>query len=176
MRPVKTYLTPKYGTLRGKRVSNIKTFVARCLAPADDYSDQSTRERWADAMKVLNQTLGAETCVFCGEAADEWDHLNPILVNDKPTGYGHTIGNLVPACSACNKSKKNRNWNLFMDGNTALGAVDRLDRLNAYVDKFPSTPVDVSAAWVQLEPHLERIFTAFDETDRCIAELRCSAK
>jgi len=36
-------------------------------------------------------------CSYCGTPATEWDHLRPLVMNKKPTGYISEIHNLVPA-------------------------------------------------------------------------------
>ncbi|MDG1250094.1 MAG: HNH endonuclease [Gammaproteobacteria bacterium] len=47
---------------------------------------------------------------FCGSTASEWDHLRPLVLDKKPTGYVSEIHNLVPACGKCNQSKGNKPW------------------------------------------------------------------
>lgn len=45
---------------------------------------------------------------YCGEQYKEWDHLNSLVENKRPTGYILEIHNLVPACGGCNQSKGNK--------------------------------------------------------------------
>ena len=42
-------------------------------------------------------------CAYCDAKAQTWDHIVPIV-----EGGGTTPGNIVPACTACNSSKKHR--------------------------------------------------------------------
>ncbi|MCY2924087.1 MAG: HNH endonuclease, partial [Planctomycetota bacterium] len=49
-------------------------------------------------------------CAYCGDRASEWDHLRPLVVNRRPTGFISEIANLVPSCGKCNQSKGNQNW------------------------------------------------------------------
>ena len=53
-------------------------------------------------------------CVYCGDISTEWDHLNPLVKDKKPTGYVSELANLVPACGKCNQSKGNKNWRSWM--------------------------------------------------------------
>ena len=36
-------------------------------------------------------------CSYCRNKATEWDHLRPIVINLRPTGYISEIANLVPS-------------------------------------------------------------------------------
>ena len=55
-------------------------------------------------------------CAYCGDPMSEWDHLLPLVKDQKPTGYISEIGNLVPACGKCNQSKGNKPWRDWMLG------------------------------------------------------------
>lgn len=65
------------------------------------------REKRAKAVRYLivprdeRRLRGA--CVYCGDPADSVDHVIPLV-----RGGTHGIGNLVPACLTCNKSKHAR--------------------------------------------------------------------
>ena len=56
--------------------------------------------------------LGEEgaRCAYCGDKASDWDHLRPLVVKRRPTGFISEIANLVPACGKCNQSKGNSPW------------------------------------------------------------------
>lgn len=73
-----------------------------------------------NALNILGMDLDSYCCVYCGDAATEWDHLNPLVRNKNPTGYISEIQNLVPACGKCNQSKGNSYWKDWM-----LGKADR---------------------------------------------------
>jgi 5-methylcytosine-specific restriction endonuclease McrA len=62
------------------------------------------------ALKILGMSYTNFECSYCGSAASEWDHLRPLVVNKRPTGYISEIYNLVPACGKCNQSKGNKPW------------------------------------------------------------------
>lgn len=69
------------------------------------------------ALRVLEQNEDDVRCVYCGDKKTEWDHLHPLIIGKKPTGYITEIANLVPACEKCNQSKRNSNWKEWMLSN-----------------------------------------------------------
>ena len=79
-------------------------------------------------------------CAYCGDKATEWDHLRPLVVKRRPTGFISEIANLVPACGKCNQSKGNQPWKTWMLGNArwsptvrgVQGVQERAARLERY--------------------------------------------
>lgn len=55
----------------------------------------------SDLRLRLNDFGGS--CVYCGKQHEQWDHFLPISL-----GGSDVIGNLVPSCASCNRSKNNR--------------------------------------------------------------------
>lgn len=53
-------------------------------------------------------------CAYCGKPASHLDHLYPLIIDRKPTGYGTEPANLVPCCTECNQPKGNMNWEDYM--------------------------------------------------------------
>lgn len=92
------------------------------------------------ALNALGMNLHSCVCVFCGDKATEWDHLNALVKNKRPTGYISEIHNLVPACGKCNQSKGNTDWEAWMRGNAKLSPTtrrifdleDRIIKIKAY--------------------------------------------
>lgn len=72
--------------------------------------------------KLLAQLPG---CVYCGDCPQTMDHFRPVIgVDGLPTGYCSDGWNMLPACMACNASKGNTAWRLFMartTGKTPIG-------------------------------------------------------
>jgi hypothetical protein len=93
-----------------------------------------------EALKVLRIDPADIRCVYCGDKSTEWDHLNPIISNQEPTGYITEIANLVPSCGKCNQSKGKSHWRTWMMGNARLSPKSRgirnlktrVKRLEAY--------------------------------------------
>ena len=107
----------------------------------------------ADEVRTAFALLGMldhVCCAYCGDGFTEWDHLRPLVVDKKPTGFISEIHNLVPACGKCNQSKGNKNWRAWMLGPARLsprtrGVSDlehRVKRLEAYEDWIPPTVLD----------------------------------
>lgn len=75
-----------------------------------------------------------------GDKSSEWDHLRPLVVNRRPTGFVSEIANLVPACGKCNQSKGNKHWLKWIMSDAphaparrgVEGLTQRVERLKAY--------------------------------------------
>ena len=62
------------------------------------------------ALDILRMSPDNVSCAYCGAQTTEWDHLRPLVANQKPTGFISEIRNLVPSCGKCNQSKGNKYW------------------------------------------------------------------
>jgi hypothetical protein len=76
------------------------------------------------AQAALYERFGidAKKCVYCGGNKTDDDHLRAIVRRGKPSGYFHTIGNVVPACGPCNQSKGGSDWLAWMTSTRAKGS------------------------------------------------------
>lgn len=109
-----------------------------------------TNEQVKNALTILGMDHNKFECSYCGGAASEWDHLRPLVLNKKPTGYVSEIHNLVPACGKCNQSKGNKPWNSWMISSAKLspksrGIKDlerRMEKISAYEQWQEPTIVD----------------------------------
>lgn len=77
------------------------------------------------ALCILGMTHEDVRCAYCGDRATEWDHLRPLVVDRRPTGYISEIANLVPACGKCNQSKGNKHWRKWMLSSARLSPTGR---------------------------------------------------
>jgi 5-methylcytosine-specific restriction endonuclease McrA len=99
-----------------------------------------TPEEVGQALQVLEMEPHDVRCAYCGDKSSEWDHLRPLVLNRRPTGFITEIANLVPACGKCNQSKGNKPWRDWMLSKARLsptgrGVADveaRIARLSAY--------------------------------------------
>jgi hypothetical protein len=99
-----------------------------------------TREQIKEALDILGMDHNSFQCSYCGAIASEWDHLRPLVMNKRPTGYISEIHNLVPACGKCNQSKGNKPWLTWIESNATLSPRSRgvknlhqrIERLLAY--------------------------------------------
>jgi hypothetical protein len=109
-----------------------------------------THEEIEEALRILGMEPHDVRCAYCGDRASEWDHLRPLVLQRRPTGYVSEIANLVPACGKCNQSKGNKPWRDWMvsgarlspTGRSIEGVPARLARLETYEQWRPPTRVD----------------------------------
>src|SRR3954447_23773210 len=93
-----------------------------------------------DALSILEIDPQDVRCAYCGDKSSEWDHLRPLVIGRRPTGFISEIANLVPACGKCNQSKGNKHWLKWIlsrapHAPAERGIVDlrhRIERLQAY--------------------------------------------
>jgi 5-methylcytosine-specific restriction endonuclease McrA len=62
----------------------------------------------ARRLQVLN--AGGWTCFYCGQEANQVDHVIPIASGGDPM----SLDNLVPACKRCNLSKGKKSQGVFL--------------------------------------------------------------
>jgi hypothetical protein len=86
---------------------------------------QPTIEEIDEALAILSMEPSDVRCAYCGDKSTEWDHLRPLVVNRRPTGYVTEIANLVPACGKCNQSKGNKPWRNWMLSNAKWSPTGR---------------------------------------------------
>lgn len=114
---------------------------------------EPTNEQVKKALEILGMDHNNFQCSYCGSVVSEWDHLRPLVLNKKPTGYVSEIHNLVPSCSKCNQSKGNKLWANWMVSEAKLspqsrGVKDidlRMQRLAEYEKWENPTVVDFEA-------------------------------
>lgn len=106
---------PTPGNIAG-RTSTITNAFFNAIIPIHVPSEPDVEE----ALRILGIDRKNITCVYCGNKSTEWDHLNPIIRDKKPTGYITEIANLVPACGKCNQSKGKSCWRDWMVGDAKL--------------------------------------------------------
>jgi hypothetical protein len=114
--------------------------ITNCFASAIIPVIHPTAEEVSEALAILALNADDLRCAYCGDVSTEWDHLRPLIVGQRPTGYVSEIKNLVPACGKCNQSKGNKPWRDWIESNAPRspkargldGMQDRITRLEAY--------------------------------------------
>jgi len=112
-----------------------------------------THEEIEEVLAILEMEPDNVRCAFCGDISSEWDHLRPLVLKRRPTGYVSEIANLVPACGKCNQSKGNKPWRVWMaskakfspTGRGLNGIPKRLARLERFEKWKPPTQVDFAS-------------------------------
>jgi hypothetical protein len=102
------------------------------------------------ALSILGMDPSDVRCAYCGNKSTEWDHLRPLVVKHRPTGFVSEIANLVPSCGKCNQSKGNKYWRDWILGGKGLSPsargvpdlAERVARLDAYESWRSPTIVD----------------------------------
>jgi len=103
------------------RSSSITNSFVNSIIPAFIPTDSEIEQ----ALLILGMDLNTVECIYCGANHTEWDHLRPIVLDKKPTGYVSEIQNLVPSCSKCNQSKGNKAWDKWITGSAKLSPKSR---------------------------------------------------
>jgi hypothetical protein len=167
------------------RMPSVQTMVSRKSSITNAFVNaiipviEPTAREVAEALEILHMRADDVRCSYCGDVASEWDHLRPLVVGRRPTGYISEIGNLVPSCGKCNQSKGNKHWEAWMLGGarwapSTRGVKDlaaRVERLRAYERWRPVEPIDF-AKMVGEEMYLEH----WARLDRAIAYMKeCQA-
>src|SRR5262249_3917800 len=147
-----------------------------------------TIEEIEQALAILQIDASDMRCAYCGDTATEWDHLRPLVLQRRPTGFISEIANLVPSCGKCNQSKGNKPWRAWMlskaklspTGRNLATVAERIARLEAYEKWRVPTKIDFESilgkdAWesplIQLnlelhEPLLVEYFEPLAEPER----------
>jgi 5-methylcytosine-specific restriction endonuclease McrA len=137
---------PSVQTMVSRKSSITNAFVCS-LVPVLPPSPQEIVE----ALSILGMKSDDVRCAYCGDKSSEWDHLRPLVLNLRPTGYISEIANLVPACGKCNQSKGNSSWREWMKNIRAkhsptrreIADVEtRMARLELYEQWRPPTKID----------------------------------
>lgn len=126
---------PVAGSIVGRTSSITNCFVSAIIPVV-----QPTETEVAEALEILGLSAGDLRCAYCGDRNTEWDHLRPLIIDKRPTGYISEIRNLVPACGKCNQSKGNKHWRAWMVSAAPLSprarGVEGLDQRIARLEAF----------------------------------------
>jgi 5-methylcytosine-specific restriction endonuclease McrA len=166
------FAMPSVQTMVSRKSSITNAFV-NSVIPAI----APTHEDVEEALKVLAIQPDDVRCAYCGNKATEWDHLRPLVLKRRPTGYVTEIANLVPACGKCNQSKGNKPWREWMlstakhspAGRNIADLNDRVMRLEAFERWRPATKIDLEAivGTEDWEAYWSLCENVIDELRRC---------
>jgi hypothetical protein len=116
----KAFRMPSIQTMVSRKSSITNAFVSAIIPVI-----QPTVEEIAEALSILQLDPLDLRCAYCGDKASEWDHLRPLVLNRRPTGFISEIANLVPSCGKCNQSKGNKDWRTWMLSSADLSPTGR---------------------------------------------------
>src|SRR5207302_9511130 len=108
-----------------------------------------THDEIEQALAILGMQPDDVRCAYCGNKATEWDHLRPLVLKRRPTGFITEIANLVPCCGKCNQSKGNKEWREWISSKARLSptgrgvanVLERIGRLEQYERWRPATRI-----------------------------------
>src|SRR5437870_262374 len=108
---IRKYLRPY--SIIGQRKTTVNHTFASAIAPTDIYDDAIV----AEAIRALGQDPDDDLlCAYCDDnEADTWDHVVGLVKDQQFSGFGHTIGNLLPCCRQCNSRKGNKDWRAYLN-------------------------------------------------------------
>lgn len=148
------------------RTSSVTNSFVQAIIP----NVKPTETELEEALGILGMSLSDRSCVYCGVAATDWDHLKPLVKYKKPTGYLNEARNLVPSCAPCNQSKSGASWKEWIEGIApngpkARGVKDiasRIARLEKFeqwgsVKRFPIEDAVSSDKWEEYWSALQEI-------------------
>ena len=154
--------------IAGKRGTTITHAFASALAPIEIY--EATRVR--EAMVLLGQAdPSALVCVYCDRSAETWDHVEALVRHRQGSGFGHTLGNLVPACRDCNSKRGNKPWAEWMRKRGV--AEERIERIRRHHEASSVAAVNprgllTSTQATRIEDIQHEILTLMSEADSII--------
>jgi hypothetical protein len=145
---MQAFRMPAVQTMNSRKSSITNAFV-NSVIPSIAPSPEDIEE----ALAILGMDYASVRCAYCGDKSSEWDHLRPLVIDLRPTGYISEIANLVPSCGKCNQSKRNESWRTWMlrevrhspTGRGILDVAERVARLDAYERWRPVTKVDLES-------------------------------
>lgn len=138
-------------------------------------------DRVSDALRFLGQDPDGDlSCVYCGHAAQTWDHLVSLVKAGQLQGFGHQLGNLVPCCKACNSAKGSKDFISFISTYPTIAGdrVALIARLTEYQQQF-ANPVDIAHLhevapdqWTRYSAIKQQIFDLMKEADVLAQDIR----
>lgn len=111
---------PKGKKIIGRTSSITNSFVNSIIPYIEPKEDEIEQ-----VLSLLGMNTTDIECIYCGDKASEWDHLRPLVINKRPTGYISDIKNFVPSCGKCNQSKGAQDWKTWMLGTASKSPFSR---------------------------------------------------
>jgi hypothetical protein len=170
--PVRRYLRT-YKIYRRQSTSVTYGF-ASAVAPREQVDESEILQ----SLEMLGQDTEDVSCVYCGNPAQIWDHLFPIVKAGRQFGPGHRIRNLVPCCGRCSGSKGNKDFETWLP-HSFENWKDTLEKLRAYaggVAEDPPLPPEIEAETeAELDKYWairDRVFDLLREADEIAARIQ----
>lgn len=176
----RAFRMPAVQSMLGRKTTITNAFVSSIIPVV-----YPTPDEILEALKVLGMSVTSVECIYCGGRCNAWDHLRPIVVKRRPTGYISEIANLVPACQPCNSSKGNTPWREWIGGAApqspkSRGIADlesRITRLGDYERWRKPRRIDFvsivgEAAYAEYWAELDRVMNELAQSQAMADKLR----
>lgn len=162
-----------------KRKTTINHAFASALSWADEYDDQKIDQAILSLWQNPDMDL---YCVYCGNNAETWDHLNALVKNWEFSWFWHQIANLLPCCKVCNSKKGNRNWISFLE--LTVTDLDQFAIKKKQIESYMISNIDIrdiinTTCQEELENFnkiKEQIFELLKKADICAWKIRSVVK
>jgi 5-methylcytosine-specific restriction endonuclease McrA len=177
---LKCFQMPSGQTIAG-RTSSIRNAFVAAITPIITPTAAEIKE----VLNILGMRPPNLQCSYCGDAATEWDHLQPLVTHGLPTGYPSSIRNLVPACGKCNQSKGKTYWKSWMLSKAKRSPTSRLikdiperiKRLEAYERWADCRPLDVrkladEQLWVRYDQLQQQLLRKMKTAQALASEIK----
>jgi len=175
---------PTPGNIAG-RSSSITNAFFNAIIPIDPLSEDEELQ----ALSILQMDPADIRCAYCNDKSTEWDHLRPIIKDQRPTGFITEIANLVPACGKCNQSKGNADWRKWMRSSARLSPTTRgksdvearIARLAIYEQWRQPTKIAIEEIinddlWQQHQTNLSKVLELLKESQKLAKEIRATVE
>ena len=162
--------TPAFG------FSYVERSLKDCLRRRQFGADEKSK-----AVMFFEQWEPQPTCTYCGRTeVSRWDHVVPVM-RDGAT----VLGNMVLACSTCDDSKSQRDFDEWMLSGVPKSPLSRgianisrrIEHIKSYIELYTyrSEPVENRLSGVELErlqAVRERLATLRQEVDSLVDDFR----
>lgn len=171
---------PTSVTITGRSSSITNAFVSAIIPVVFPTEAEVT-----EALAMLGMSPADVRCAYCGDLSTEWDHLRPLVINQKPTGFVSELANLVPSCGKCNQSKGKKAWREWMRSSAprsprTRGITDleaRMMRLEAYEKRLQPRWLDFQSLvgeelWAEYWTYWRDLLDRMKKSQECAEKLK----
>jgi 5-methylcytosine-specific restriction endonuclease McrA len=175
---------PTPGNIAGRSSSITNAFFNAIIPIVPPNEDEEL-----EALSILQMDPADIRCAYCGDKSTEWDHLRPIITDQRPTGFITEIANLVPACGKCNQSKGKADWRTWMLSSARLSPTTRgksdvearIARLAIYEKWRQPTKMAIEEIvnddlWREHQTNLSKVLELLKESQKLAKEIRAAVE
>jgi hypothetical protein len=91
---------PSFQTMVSRK-SSVTNAAVNSVIPAVHPSPEEIER----ALSILGMEATDVRCAYCGDPSTEWDHLRPLVIDRRPTGYISELATWFPPAANAIKAK-----------------------------------------------------------------------